>query len=142
MTTKQTRYLLQLNSSTVVHSAPSRVLIHAQLLSEGGIHTLYSGRVWTATHTRVQCDCMAVVRRGYSSVVEHWTAVPEVPGSNPGAPFSFFVSLFPSHTVFHSVFLNFFLSLPQYSDCYLVSGLMDSLAASITPKVAVALPAG
>ena len=61
---------------------------------------------------------------GHSSVVEQWTAVPEVPGSNPGAPLA---------TIFF---------LLQYSDCYLVSGLIDALAESITPKVAVALPAG
>ena len=59
-------------------------------------------------------------------MVEQWTTTPEVPGSNPGTPLATF---FP------------FLSV-QYSDCYLVSGLIDALAESITPKVAVALPAG
>ena len=31
---------------------------------------------------------------GYSSVVEHSTADREVPGSNPGVPYSFFLRLF------------------------------------------------
>ena len=64
-------------------------------------------------------------------MVEQWITTPEVPGSNPGAPLTTF-----SFTVFFPLYIL------QYSDCYLVSGLIDALAESVTPKVAVALPAG
>ena len=44
--------------------------------------------------------------RGYSSVVEHSTADREVTGSNPVAPFIFFLILFMSNLVHSVIFLT------------------------------------
>ena len=44
-------------------------------------------------------------RRGYSSVVEHSTADREVPGSNPGVPYFFFLPSRPLYKIFSFLFI-------------------------------------